>query len=164
MNVTNITDAQLVMTFPVKQGLRVADLGFFDDGVSNEELEAPSSEFLPDGRLRIVANVDYPIGSYPMVRELFVDFTTMAPFTNDAPVWSPTAPAMARLSQSVQPTERCLQRVMPICGWSMKVDGAYNVHSQMQAEMSVWMKNADLYVTANGASAVGQCVGVNVRR
>ena len=63
MNVTNITDAQLVMTFPVKQGLRVADLGFFDDGVLNEELAAPSSEFLPDGRLRIVADVDYPIGS-----------------------------------------------------------------------------------------------------
>ncbi|MGB1488420.1 MAG: hypothetical protein ACPG83_07475, partial [Candidatus Poseidoniaceae archaeon] len=83
MNVTNITDAQLVMTFPVEQGLRVADMGFYDDGVLNENLQAPESEFLPDGRLRIVANVDYPIGSYPMIRNLFVDFTTMAPFTND---------------------------------------------------------------------------------
>ena len=81
MNITNITDARLIMTFPVEQGLRVADTGFYDDGVLNEALAAPESEFLPDGRLRIVADVDYPLGSYPMVRNLFVDFTTMAPFT-----------------------------------------------------------------------------------
>jgi len=32
MNITNITDARLVLTFPVEQGLRVADMGFYDDG------------------------------------------------------------------------------------------------------------------------------------
>ena len=37
MNVTNITDARLVLTFPVEQGLRVADLGFYDDGVLQDE-------------------------------------------------------------------------------------------------------------------------------
>ena len=65
MNITNITDARLIMTFPVEQGLRVAEMGFYDDGVLNEALAAPESEFLPDGRLRIVADVDYPLGSYP---------------------------------------------------------------------------------------------------
>ena len=34
MNITNITDARLVLTFPVEQGLRVADLGFYDEGLS----------------------------------------------------------------------------------------------------------------------------------
>ena len=161
MNVTNITDAQLVMTFPVKQGLRVADLGFFDDGVLNEELAAPSSEFLPDGRLRIVADVDYPIGSYPMVRELFVDFTTMAPFTNDAPVWSPTAPADGTIIPigttygEMLATSDADMWVVDESGWGLQC-------TFTDAGWSVRMDElADLYVTANGASAVGQCMGVD---
>ena len=161
MNVTNITDAQLVMTFPVKQGLRVSDLGFFDDGVVNEELAAPVSEFLPDGRLRVVADVDYPIGSYPMVRELFVDFTTMAPFTNDAPVWSPTAPADGTIIPigttygEMLATSDADMWVVDESGWGLQcvfTDAGWNVRMD---------EIADLYVTANGASAVGQCMGVD---
>ena len=161
MNITNITDAQLVMTFPVKQGLRVADLGFFDDGVLNEELVAPTSEFLPDGRLRVVADVDYPLGSYPMVRELFVDFTTMAPFTNDAPVWSPTAPEdgtiipIGTTNGEVLATETADSWVVDESGWSLQcefVEDGWGVRMD---------ENAGLYVTANGESAVGQCAGVD---
>lgn len=161
MNVTNITDAQLVMTFPVQQGLRVSDLGFFDDGVANEDLVAPVSEFLPDGRLRVVADVDYPIGSYPMVRELFVDFTTMAPFTNDAPVWSPTAPADGTIIPigttygEMLATSDADMWVVDESGWGLQcvfTDAGWNVRMD---------EIADLYVTANGASAVGQCMGVD---
>ena len=161
MNVTNITDAQLVMTFPVEQGLRVADMGFYDDGVLNENLQAPESEFLPDGRLRIVANVDYPIGSYPMIRNLFVDFTTMAPFTNDDPIWSATAPAdgtiipVGTTNGEMLATEDAGMWVIDESGWSLQCDFT---DSGWDVRMD---ENAGLYVTANGASAVGQCAGVD---
>lgn len=161
MNITNITDARLVMTFPVQQGLRVAEMGFFDDGVLNENLAAPESEFLPDGRLRIIADVDYPIGSYPMVRNLFVDFTTMAPFTNDDPVWSELAPAEGTIipigtsSGEMLSTEEAGMWVIDESGWSLQCDfddAGWNVRMD---------ENAALYVTANGDSAIGQCAGVD---
>ena len=161
MNITNITDARLVMTFPVQQGLRVAEMGFFDDGVLNENLAAPVSEFLPDGRLRIVADVDYPLGSYPMIRNLFVDFTTMAPFTNDNPVWSATAPAdgtiipVGTTNGEMLATEAAGMWVIDESGWSLQCDFA-------DAGWDVRMdENAALFVTANGDSAVAQCAGVD---
>lgn len=161
MNITNITDARLIMTFPVEQGLRVADTGFYDDGVLNEALAAPESEFLPDGRLRIVADVDYPLGSYPMVRNLFVDFTTMAPFTNENPVWSTTAPAdgtiipVGTTNGEMLATEDAGTWVTDESGWSLQcnfLDAGWDVRMD---------ENAALYVTANGDSAVGQCAGVD---
>ena len=161
MNITNITDARLIMTFPVEQGLRVADTGFYDDGVLNEALAAPESEFLPDGRLRIVADVDYPLGSYPMVRNLFVDFTTMAPFTNEDPVWSTTAPAEGTIipvgttNGEMLATEDAGTWVTDESGWSLQcnfLDAGWDVRMD---------ENAALYVTANGDSAVGQCAGVD---
>ena len=161
MNVTNITDAQLVMTFPVQQGLRIAEMGFFDDGIINEDLAAPVSVFLPDGRLRIIADVDYPIGSYPMVRNLFVDFTTMAPFTNDDPVWSSTAPAdgtiipIGTTNGEILATEDSDMWVVDESGWGLQcnfTDDGWGVRMD---------EDAGLYVTANGPSAVGQCFGVD---
>ncbi len=161
MNVTNITDARLVMTFPVEQGLRVAEMGFYDDGVLNENLATPESEFLPDGRLRIVADVDYPLGSYPMIRNLFVDFTTMAPFTNEDPIWSTTAPAdgtiipVGTTNGEMLVIEDTSMWVIDESGWSLQCDFA-------DAGWDIRMdENAGLYVTANGASAVGQCAGVD---
>ena len=161
MNVTNITDAQLVMTFPVEQGLRVAEMGFYDDGVLNENLATPESEFLPDGRLRIVADVDYPLGSYPMIRNLFVDFTTMAPFTNEDPIWSTTAPAdgtiipVGTTNGEMLVIEDTSMWVIDESGWSLQCDFA-DVGWDIRMD-----ENAGLYVTANGASAVGQCAGVD---
>ncbi len=161
MNITNITDARLIMTFPVEQGLRVAEMGFYDDGVLNEALAAPESEFLPDGRLRIVADVDYPLGSYPMVRNLFVDFTTMAPFTNEDPVWSALAPAegttipVGTTNGEMLATEDAGTWVTDESGWSLQcnfADAGWDVRMD---------ENAALYVTANGDSAVGQCAGVD---
>ena len=161
MNVTNITDARLVMTFPVEQGLRVAEMGFYDDGVLNENLAAPVSEFLPDGRLRIVADVDYPLGSYPMIRNLFVDFTTMAPFTNEDPVWSTTAPTdgtiipVGTTNGEMLAIEDTSMWVIDESGWSLQCDFA---DAGWDTRMD---ENSGLYVTANGPSAIGQCAGVD---
>lgn len=165
MNITNITDARLVLTFPVEQGLRVADLGFYDDGVLQEDLEAPISEFLPDGRLRIVADVDYPLGSYPMVRNMFIDFTTMAPFTNEVPVWSSSAPAEGTIiplgitsGEELASTQTGMW-VVDESGWNLRC----NFSSADEADgWSVRMdEDASLFVTAGGTSATAQCAGVD---
>ena len=165
MNITNITDARLVLTFPVEQGLRVADMGFYDDGELQEELAAPMSEFLPDGRLRIVADVDYPLGSYPMVRNLFIDFTTTAPFTNEVPVWSSTAPAEGTIvplgitnGEELASTEAGMW-VVDESGWNLRC----NFTSADEANgWSVRMdEDASLFVTAGGTSAIAQCAGVD---
>lgn len=165
MNVTNITDARLVMTFPVEQGLRVADTGFYDDGVLQDELATPVSEFLPDGRLRIVADVDYPLGSYPMVRNLFIDFTTMAPFTNEVPVWSSTAPAEGTIiplgitnGEELASTEAGMW-VVDESGWNLQCNfSALDQYDGWSIRMN---EDASLFVTAGGTSATAQCAGVD---
>jgi len=165
MNITNITDARLVLTFPVEQGLRVADLGFYDDGVLQEELAAPISEFLPDGRLRIVADVDYPLGSYPMVRNMFIDFTTQAPFTNEVPVWSSLAPPEGTIIPlSVTTADELVSTeagtwVVDESGWNLRCDfSADDTADGWAVRMD---EDASLYVTAGGSSAIGQCAGVD---
>ena len=165
MNITNITDARLVLTFPVEQGLRVADLGFYDDGVLQEELAAPVSEFLPDGRLRIVADVDYPLGSYPMVRNMFIDFTTQAPFTNEVPVWSSLAPPEGTIIPlSVTTADELVSTeagtwVVDESGWNLRCDfSADDTADGWAVRMD---EDASLYVTSGGNSAIGQCAGVD---
>lgn len=93
LNVTNITDALFVYTFPQTQGLRVLDFSTLDDGIQNDALETPVVEYLPDGRLRVSIDVEYPTSAYPTIREIYVDFTTQVPEENDVPVWSSGAPA-----------------------------------------------------------------------
>ena len=165
MNVTNITDARLVLTFPVEQGLRVADLGFYDDGVLQDELATPISEFLPDGRLRVVADVDYPLGSYPMVRNLFIDFTTQAPFTNEVPVWSSLAPPEGTIiplgtsnGEELASTESGTW-VIDESGWNLRCNfSALDQYDGWSVRMD---EDASLFVTAGGTSATAQCAGVD---
>lgn len=165
MNITNITDARLVLTLPVEQGLRVADLGFYDDGVLQEELAAPVSEFLPDGRLRIVADVDYPLGSYPMVRNMFIDFTTQAPFTNEVPVWSSTAPEEGTIiplsvssGEELASTEAGMW-VVDESGWNLRCD--FTSADEANGWSVRMDEDANLFVTAGGNSATAQCAGVD---
>ncbi len=165
MNVTNITDARLVLTFPVEQGLRVADLGFYDDGVLQDELATPISEFLPDGRLRVVADVDYPLGSYPMIRNLFIDFTTQAPFTNEVPVWSTLAPPEGTIiplgtsnGEELASTESGTW-VIDESGWNLRCNfSALDQYDGWSVRMD---EDASLFVTAGGTSATAQCAGVD---
>lgn len=165
MNVTNITDARLVLTFPVEQGLRVADLGFYDDGVLQDELATPISEFLPDGRLRVVADVDYPLGSYPMIRNLFIDFTTQAPFTNEVPVWSTLAPPEGTIiplgtsnGEELASTESGTW-VIDESGWNLQCNfSALDQYDGWSVRMD---EDASLFVTAGGTSATAQCAGVD---
>jgi len=95
LNVTNMTNADLVMTFPVMQGLRISNFAMEDDGVelvAGQDYTAPEEEFLPDGKLRIYQHVDYDKSNWPVGRNLFIDFTTAEPESNDIPVWTNMKP------------------------------------------------------------------------
>ncbi len=95
LNVTNMTNAELVLTFPALQGLRIADYSMEDDGVAlveGQDYTAPLEEFLPDGKLRIYQDVDYNKADWPVGRNLFIDFTTTEPESNDIPQWTNAKP------------------------------------------------------------------------
>lgn len=92
INVTNVTDAIFVFTFPQTQGLRMLDFSTMDDGVQNDALETPVIENLPNGRMRVSIDVEYPTSNYPVIREIFIDFTTLEVEDNDIPIWSSSAP------------------------------------------------------------------------
>lgn len=101
LNVTNMSFANLELNFPLKQGLRMSNYSIQDtitnnDGTmtvtENTVLTGPEALYLPDGRLRVNQVVTYASSEYPIQRDLFIDFTTMAPETNEAPEWSSNAP------------------------------------------------------------------------
>ena len=95
LNVTNMTNADLVMTFPALQGLRMAGFAMEDDGVeliAGQDYTAPVEEFLPDGKLRVYQHVDYEKSNWPVGRNLFIDFTTAEPESNDIPQWTNMKP------------------------------------------------------------------------
>tara|TARA_B100001564_G_scaffold81746_1_gene65788 strand:- start:445 stop:2391 length:1947 start_codon:yes stop_codon:yes gene_type:complete len=91
LNVTNMTNAELMLTFPVLQGLRITNFSMQDDGVEINSFE-PEEIYLPDGRLRVSQQVDYDKSLWPTGRNLFIDFTTAAPESNDIPQWTGAAP------------------------------------------------------------------------
>jgi len=92
LNVTNVTDASFVLTFPQTQGLRMLEFSTMDDGIQNDALETPVVENLPNGRMRVTIDVEYPDSNYPAMREIYVDFTTQEVEDNDIPIWSSSAP------------------------------------------------------------------------
>ena len=92
LNVTNITDALFVFTFPQTQGLRMIDFSTLDDGIQNDELETPVYEYLPDGKLRVSIDVEYPASNYPMIREIYIDFSDAPPTNPEPPIWTDDAP------------------------------------------------------------------------
>ena len=92
LNITNVTDAAFVLTFPQTQGLRMLEFSTMDDGIQNDALETPVVENLPNGRMRVSIDVEYPASNYPTIREIYIDFTTQEVEDNDIPIWSSSAP------------------------------------------------------------------------
>ena len=92
LNVTNMSSAGLVLTFPQLQGLRMVNSSIQDDNMESTAMPAPVAEYLPDGRLRVTQEVSYLPSDYPAIRNLFLDFTTQAPETNEVPEWTAEAP------------------------------------------------------------------------
>ena len=92
LNVTNMSAAGLVLTFPQLQGLRLVNSSLQDDNMESTAMPLPEAQYLPDGRLRVTQEVSYAANEYPIIRNLFLDFTTQAPETNGIPEWTASAP------------------------------------------------------------------------
>ena len=93
MNVTNVTSATMMFTFPFIDGMRMANWTILDDGVENLGAGSIEEIFLPDGSVRVSVDIQYDKADYPMIRNIFFDMTTTPPDTNDFPVWTGNEPA-----------------------------------------------------------------------
>ena len=126
LNVTNMTNAELVLTFPALQGLRVANYSMEDDGVALQEgvdYVAPTEEFLPDGKLRIYQSVDYEKSLWPMGRNLFIDFTTAEPESNDLPQWTSYHPNNNSIIPLMTGTEYLTIAADDLADWATDSNG-----------------------------------------
>ena len=96
MNISNMSDAALMVTFPVLQGLRMYDFRVVDNqpesGQTCDHIGEPSFTYLPDGALRVTQLVSFDRTQWDLVCNMFMDFTTEEPATNDAPMWTSLAP------------------------------------------------------------------------
>ena len=92
MNVTNVTSATMMFTFPFVDGLRLANWTIEDNGVQNLEPGSVEEIFLPDGSVRVSVTMTYDKADYPIIRNIFFDMTTTPPETNDIPEWTSNEP------------------------------------------------------------------------
>ena len=93
MNVTNMTSATMMFTFPYVDGLRLANWTIQDNGVENLAPGSVEEIFLPDGSVRVSVSMTYDKADYPMIRNIFFDMTTTPPESNNAPEWTSNAPS-----------------------------------------------------------------------
>ena len=88
-NLTNISSANFIITFPPISGLRIADYTLLSNGVNVNDFSV-EDVFLPDGALRIIFQLN---STHPVEKKLFIDFTTEPPeFDPDVPNWTTNAP------------------------------------------------------------------------
>ena len=97
MNISNMSNAALVVTFPVLQGLRMYDFRVVDNqpasGQTCDHIGEPSFSYLPDGALRVTQLVNFDRTQWDLFCDMFMDFTTQEPAMNDIPAWTGEAPA-----------------------------------------------------------------------
>ena len=151
MNVTNMTNADLILTFPALQGLRIAGYSMQDDAVDlveGQDYTAPVQEFLPDGRLRVHQEVDYDKSNWPVGRNLFIDFTTSEPESNDIPEWTAFKPAnnsvigvMTGMEYMAVSADELSDWATDSNGWALDCSFANNGWSASQDE------DGNMYVT-----------------
>ena len=96
MNITNMSNAALVVTFPALSGLRLVDFRIVDNapttGDNCDHIDDPSFTYLADGRLTITQLVNFDRTLWELECHMFMDFTTQAPLNNAAPEWTDAAP------------------------------------------------------------------------
>ena len=114
MNTSNMTNADLAVTYPALEGLRVGAFEECDGRLINQENNdnqgsAPvpgtcqsdgtitqESRLVSIGgetRLRVEAHVEYDMTTWPTGQDMFFDMTTEPPEMDDPPVWTSSAPA-----------------------------------------------------------------------
>ena len=96
MNITNMSNAALKVTFPVLQGLRMNGFRVTDNapdsGQTCDHINEPSFTYLGDGSLQVIQLVSFDRTQWDLECNMFMDFTTQEPATNDAPAWTASAP------------------------------------------------------------------------
>ncbi len=94
MNTTNVTSAKISLNFPPVNGLRIANWDVYRDGHEHTEnvTESPQATYNSDGSLTVTYESTYNLADWPIVQELFIDFTTEPLDNDEAPNWSTTAP------------------------------------------------------------------------
>ncbi len=114
MNTTNMTNAELIMTFPEKDSnggdpLRVALFEECDGRVVQYEMHQGSTPPVggctgdgtitetvtenADGSLTVQVLTDFDKTTWPVGQDMFADFTNQPPPPNDPPQWTAAAPA-----------------------------------------------------------------------
>ena len=97
MNITNMSNAALRVTFPVLQGLRMYDFRVTDNaptsGQTCDHINEPSFIYLGDGALQVTQLVSFDRTQWDLECNMFMDFTTQEPATNDIPTWTADAPS-----------------------------------------------------------------------
>lgn len=91
INTSNMTSATISVTFPPVDGLRILAWDLMEDGVV-VETSTPPVETIVGGALTVTWENSYDLADWPMIQELFIDFTTSGPETNDPPTWTTSAP------------------------------------------------------------------------
>ena len=126
LNVTNIPTAEIIFTFPVLEGLRIANFAMEDDGIEltpGLDFDEPIEEFLPGGRLRITQTVNYQQSTTPTIRNLFIDFTTTEPEFNDVPQWTNSKPNNNSIIPLMTGTEYLTVTADELSDWATDSNG-----------------------------------------
>ena len=162
MNMTNMTSTTLQVTFPPINGLRIVEWELTEDGTAVTSIIEPEETIGGDGSLTVTWENAYDLSEWPMIQELFIDFTTAPPETNDPPTWATTAPENGTLIPILNDgTETKLLSQSQIT--EMGVDeGPISVSCE---DTNGWAftisSEGDLMVTPNGASVEVTCVVVD---
>ena len=96
LNITNMSNAALIVTFPVLSGLRMYDFRTTDNspesGDTCDDIGTPTAKYLPDGALQLTQLVTFDRTQWDLICNVFMDFTTEVPEMNDLPVWTSSVP------------------------------------------------------------------------
>ena len=96
LNITNMSNAALIVTFPVLSGLRMYDFRTTDNspesGDTCDDIGTPTAKYLPDGALQLTQLVTFDRTQWDLICNVFMDFTTEVPEMNDFPVWTSSVP------------------------------------------------------------------------
>jgi hypothetical protein len=91
MNLTNITSAEFSFNLPPVQDLRISDYSLLNDGLEDSSFSLDDN-YLSDGSLIITFQSSYSSSDWPIVKNIFIDLTTVPDPTPDIPQWTVNAP------------------------------------------------------------------------
>jgi hypothetical protein len=159
MNITNMSNAALRVTFPVLQGLRMTDFRVTDNAPENgqtcDHINEPSFAYLGDGALQVTQLVAFDRTQWDLQCNMFMDFTTEEPATNDVPSWTSSTPSNGtKVPTSGEGTWRFAEAEVGN-GWAMDENGWALQCAFDEAGWSVSTNVlGDFYVTQPAASSM----------